>query len=67
VKSDPLLVTRQVMGEYQAKDPQLSSYLKYVTILKAAFSTFDLIHVPREQNSRANMFSKLASSGKGGW
>jgi len=27
VKSDSLLVTRQVIGEYQAKDPQLASYL----------------------------------------
>ena len=64
VKSDSLLVTGQVTGEYQTKDPQLL-YLKYVTILKAAFSTFDLIHVSREQNSRADLLSKLASSGKG--
>jgi len=35
--------------------------------LKATFSTFNLIHVPREQNSRANIFSKLASSRKGGY
>jgi len=47
VKSDSLLVTVQVTGEYQAKNPQLASYLIYVTILKAVFSTFDLIHVPR--------------------
>ena len=66
VKSDSLLVTWQVTDEYQAKDPHLASYLRYVTILKAIFSTFDLIHVPREQNSRANLLSKLASLGKGG-
>jgi len=65
VKSDSLLVTGQVTSEYQAKDPQLASYLRYVTILKAAFSMSDLVHVPREQNSRANLLSKLASLGKG--
>ncbi|XP_068464500.1 uncharacterized protein [Phaseolus vulgaris] len=40
VKSDSLLVTGQVIGEYQAKDPQLASYLKYVVFLKETFSTF---------------------------
>jgi len=55
-----------VKSEYQAKDLQLASYLKYVTILKAAFSMFDLVHVPKEQNTRADLLSKLASSGKGG-
>jgi len=47
-KSDSLLVTGQVTSEYQAKDLQLASYLRYVTILKATFSMFDLIHVPRK-------------------
>jgi len=51
VKSDSLLVTGQVTGEYQAKDLQLASYLRYVKILRATFSAFDLVHVPREQKS----------------
>jgi len=29
-KSDSLLVTGQVTGEYQAKDPQMVAYLEYV-------------------------------------
>jgi len=29
-KSDSLLVTDQVTGEYQAKDPQMVAYLGYV-------------------------------------
>jgi len=43
VKSDSLLIIGQVPGEYQAKDPQLAYYLKYVRILRATFSTFDLV------------------------
>jgi len=66
VKSDSLLITGQVTNEYHAKDPQLASYLRYVMILRANFSMFDLVHVPREQNSRADLLSKLTSLGKGG-
>jgi len=40
VKSDMLLVTEQVMGRYQTKDPQLAAYLKYVMLLKDAFVEF---------------------------
>jgi len=34
-------------------------------LLKEAFFEFELVHVPREQNSRADLLAKLASSGKG--
>ena len=65
-KSDSLLVTGQVTGEYQAKDPQMVAYLGYVQVLKGSFSVFELVHVPREKNVRAELLAKLASSGKGG-
>jgi len=41
VKSDSLLVTGQVTSEYQAKDPQMASYLKYVMLLKENFPVFE--------------------------
>jgi len=59
------LVTGQVTGEYQAKDSQMAAYLKYVQVLKGAFATFELVHVPREHNAIADLLAKLASSGKG--
>ncbi|XP_068497658.1 uncharacterized protein [Phaseolus vulgaris] len=65
-KSDSLLVTGQVTGEYQAKDPQMAAYLKYVQILRETFEVLELVHVPREKNARADLLAKLASSGKGG-
>jgi len=46
-KSDSQLVTRQVTGEYQAKDPQMAAYLRYVELLKRAFAVLELVHVPR--------------------
>ena len=45
-KSDSLLGTGQVIGEYQAKDPQMAAYLQYVQILKETFTVFELVHVP---------------------
>jgi len=48
VKGDSLLVTEQVTGIYQAKDPQLAAYLKYAMLLKEAFIEFELVHVPGE-------------------
>jgi len=65
-KSDSQLVTGQVTGGYQAKDPQMAAYLKYVQVLKGAFVAFELVHVPRKQNARADLLAKLASSDKGG-
>ena len=66
VKSDSQLITGQLSGEFQAKDPQMAAFLRYVQLLKGAFSALELIHVPREQNARADLLAKLASSGKGG-
>ena len=65
VKSDSQLITGQVSGEFQAKDPQTATYLRYVKLLKGAFSALELVHVPREQNVRADLLAKLASSSKG--
>jgi len=42
------------------------AYLQYVQILKGTFAVFELVHVPREQNARADLLAKLASSGNGG-
>jgi len=50
-KSDSLLVTSQVTGEYQAKDPQMAAYLEYIQVLKESFLAFELVHVPKEQNA----------------
>jgi len=44
----------------------MDAYLGYVQILKESFAVFELVHLPREQNARADLLGKLASSGKGG-
>jgi len=44
----------------------MAAYLEYVQLLKMSFTEFELVHVPREQNARAYLLAKLASSCKGG-
>ena len=61
-KSDSQLVTNQVSGEFQAKDPQLVKYLEKVRNLANHFKSFELVYVPREQNAIADLLSKLAST-----
>ncbi|RDX81321.1 rnhA, partial [Mucuna pruriens] len=58
---DSQLITGQVNGEYQAKDLQLTRYLGMVKAQTETFEGFTLLHVPREQNERANLLAKLAS------
>jgi len=52
-KSDSQLVTGQVSSEFQAKDPHLTRYLRYVKSLSELFIFFELFHVSRDKNSRS--------------
>ena len=42
----------------------MAAYLEYFQVLKDSFEVFQLVHVPREQNARADLLAKLAISGK---
>ncbi|RDX90400.1 rnhA, partial [Mucuna pruriens] len=66
VKSDSKLVTGQVNGEYQAKDPKLAKYWERAMTMAASFDSFTLLHVPRDQNEIADLLAKLASTRKKG-
>ncbi|PNX86818.1 gag-pol polyprotein, partial [Trifolium pratense] len=64
--SDSQLVTNQVSGKFQTKEPQLIKYVEGVQSLAKHFESFELVYVPREQNMRADLLSKLASTKKPG-
>ncbi|RDX93461.1 hypothetical protein CR513_24273, partial [Mucuna pruriens] len=66
IKTNSQLITGQVNGEYQAKDLQLTRYLGMVKAQTETFEGFTLLHVPQEQNERADLLVKLASTQKGG-
>lgn len=59
-------MTGQVTGEFQVKGPQQARYLNLVRALVPSFEEFNLVHVPRKQNARAYLLSKLASTRKSG-
>ncbi|XP_025611902.1 uncharacterized protein [Arachis hypogaea] len=62
VYCDSMLVVQQVNDLFQVKDPLLSKYLSLVKKLTKKFSKFELEHIPREQNQRADILSKLGST-----
>ena len=56
----------QMNGTYQAKDILLQKYLVKVKDLMKSFDDTEVQHVPREENIRADILSKLASMKPGG-
>ena len=44
----------------------MATYLEYVQVLRETLEVYELVHVLREQNVRADLLAKLASSGKRG-
>ncbi|XP_025679029.1 uncharacterized protein [Arachis hypogaea] len=65
VCSDSQVVTSQVNGSYQARDPLLQKYLEKVKEMTSQFQEVTIQHVPRERNTRADLLSKLASTKPG--
>ncbi|XP_061345883.1 uncharacterized protein LOC133291613 [Gastrolobium bilobum] len=62
VFSDSQLVTSQIEGKYQAKGPLLMKYLNKVREIMAEFEEVKVTHIPRGENSRADILSKLPST-----
>jgi ribonuclease HI len=64
--TDSQLVVSQILGEYQTKNDNLHEYLLLVKDRIAKFESAEVLHVPREHNTRADILSKLASTKKKG-
>ncbi|KAL0317560.1 UNVERIFIED_CONTAM: Ribonuclease HI [Sesamum angustifolium] len=62
VYSDSQLIVKQVEGTYKAKEENMIHYLQQIAELKTGFKSFQLIHIPREENIKADCLSKLAST-----
>nr|KYP45267.1 Transposon Ty3-I Gag-Pol polyprotein [Cajanus cajan] len=64
--SDSKLITEQVGGTYQTKEPQLQRYNLMISHLTSFFDAFQIEHIPRAQNARDDLLSKLASTKRPG-
>ncbi|XP_072087189.1 uncharacterized protein [Arachis hypogaea] len=65
INTDSQVVSFQINGDYQTRDPLLQQYLAKVNKLKEEFNHVTIRHVPRERNARADLLSKLASTKPG--
>jgi ribonuclease HI len=62
VKGDSQLIIKQVRGECSCNKPQLAAYLIDVRKLEKDFDILELQHVPREDNSVADVLSTRPST-----
>ncbi|XP_077217983.1 uncharacterized protein LOC143852483 [Tasmannia lanceolata] len=60
--SDSQLVVKQIQGSYEARDDGMGKYLAQVRALADKFTSFEVMRVPRTENEKANILSKLAAS-----
>lgn len=58
---DSQLVCNQVKGIFEAKQPLIIQYLEQTRTLIQAFEQFEIEHIRRNQNKKADALSKLAS------
>ncbi|KAG7585759.1 Retrotransposon gag domain [Arabidopsis thaliana x Arabidopsis arenosa] len=59
---DSQLVVNQFNGDYEAKDLRMEAYLEVVKGLSKDFKKFELIRIPRGENTTADALAVLAST-----
>lgn len=57
---DSELVVRQMLGVYRVKDKKLKNFYQEVNLLKMKFEKFEIEHIPREKNKRADELANKA-------
>ncbi|XP_077232627.1 uncharacterized protein LOC143869976 [Tasmannia lanceolata] len=55
--------TWEIQWVYEARDERMIKYLTRVRQLASTFESFEVIRVPRTENAKADVLSKLAASG----
>ncbi|KAG7529513.1 Reverse transcriptase domain [Arabidopsis thaliana x Arabidopsis arenosa] len=61
---DSQLVVNQFNGDYEAKDLRMEAYLEVVKGLSKDFKKFELIRIPRGENTTADALAALASTSR---
>ncbi|XP_077242391.1 uncharacterized protein LOC143882889 [Tasmannia lanceolata] len=62
VYCDSQLVANQIQGVYEARDERMIKYLSKVRQLADKFKNFEVIRIPRTENTKADVLFKLAAS-----
>ena len=62
IRSDSQLVVGQVNGEYETRDQCMTKYVSLVNLQLRSFITWQLKHVPRDSNEKADALTVVAAS-----
>ncbi|XP_077246004.1 uncharacterized protein LOC143885837 [Tasmannia lanceolata] len=57
------LVANQIQGVYEVRDERMIKYLSKVLQLAGKFKNFEVIRIPRTENTKVDVLSKLAAFG----
>jgi ribonuclease HI len=60
IHSDSELLVRQITGDYRVKSPRLAQLYEQVQLLLLRAGVWNIQHVPREENARADALANLA-------
>jgi ribonuclease HI len=60
IRLDSQLIVRQLDGSYQVKQPHLQELHREVRALLEKFPHYEIEHIPREQNERADRLANQA-------
>ena len=61
IRTDSQLVTNHVSERFQPRDGKMEQYLKKVRQMMGKFETVEVIQIPREQNSRADILARMTA------
>ena len=64
IKSDSELLVKQLNGVYRIKSPNLLPLCRQVMALLRQFAKWTALHIPREENTRADMLANLGMDRK---
>lgn len=56
---DSQLVVNQFVGDYEAKTPRMEAYLLAVKTFAENFKKFELVRIPRRENTSADILAAL--------
>ncbi|XP_070057404.1 uncharacterized protein [Nicotiana tomentosiformis] len=62
IKCDSQLLVNQVYGSFDTKEERMQQYLNKVQALLARFREWSIVHIPREENIKADALANLGSS-----
>ena len=62
IRSDHQLVVGRVNGEYEIRDQRMAKYVSLINLQQRSFAAWQLEHVPRSSNEKADALVAIAAS-----